>query len=140
MFGPATLQHNEHGRSSPRRLGALSARSQLLVAVWIVEGRYGLARWIEGSRDAKLRVDDFDRLATLLQDRASSVRAQLARDIGDVERLRTEIEDDIRVALAALNHIIEHEERPFPRRQMEQMLASLEGLARPYRRRKPLAA
>lgn len=123
-----------------RRAGAVALRSTLLVATWVANLRYGPTRRISGADNPSLRVGDFDRIARVLQDRYSVVRAHLIHDVGESGVLRAELEHDIEAALIALGHIIDHEDRPFARAQMRQMLDSLSGLERLYVRSRLAAA
>lgn len=122
------------------RAGAVTLRSTLLVATWVANLRYGPTRRITGSDNPTLRLADFDRIARVLQDRYSVVRAHLVHDVGEANVLRSELEHDIEAGLIALGHIIEHEDQPFARAQMRQMIDSLAGLERLYVRSRQLAA
>ncbi|MEO0813919.1 MAG: hypothetical protein AAFY60_13715 [Myxococcota bacterium] len=123
-----------------RRAGPLTLRSSMLVSAWVANLRYGQTPRISGAENPSLRVNDFDRLARVLQDRVASVRARIARDVGDVDALRSELAEDVQTALPALAQIAFHEDRPFMRKQMAQMLESLSALEKHYAPQAELAA
>lgn len=115
-----------------RRAGPVALRSSLLVASWVASLRYGPVRRVKGAEDPEVRLGDFDRLARVLQDRVAAVRACFWRGVGDIDVLYSEIEHDIETGLRALNAIVDHEDRPFLRLQMTQLVDSLNGLQREF--------
>ncbi len=132
MWGRVVIEKSAEHTQRWRRAGALTLRSSLLVAAWVAQLRYGKNRRISGADNPNLRLNDFERLARVLQDRVAVVRAQLNRGVGEVDTLRSELAQDVDTALQALGQVALHEDRPFLRRQMAQMLDSLNGLARQY--------
>lgn len=140
MWGRVVTEKTAEHTQRWRRAGPLTLRSSLLVAAWVAQLRYGKKPRISGANNPNLRLNDFDRLARVLQDRVAAIRAQLTRGVGDVDALRAELAQDVDTALHALGQVALHEDRPFLRRQMAQMLESLNGLARQYGERAIAAA